>query len=1029
MKKKLIIFLFAFIIISILVINISYAFNNNVESNEYKVVNKKIYAIPTSFDYRASEFINKVDFRGSIEMLDKSNKVLNIDDRVGTSSKFVNKGTSYDIVLLGDVTGDGVISLGDVSRLYNTYKGTSNLSGDYLEAGKITNNKNITLGDVSKLYNFYKGNSPFSYYSSVKDLNTEEKIEEKETEMFNLIRSTPNTDISDRLGKIIYVSNDGDDSNDGLSESNPIKTLDKVNEMFKDDLIPESSAVLFRDGDTFKGRIVVKKDNIVLGSYGDIKKGKPLLTRSLHNGVKEGNWIEVKPNIWKYTINDNDEVFAPDVGVVWMFCDKGNNNCSKSMNNYDRTFEYSQKIITDEDYDETNLDDKIDTILTNDLESYHAGHASRSFPTGKALYLYSTSNPKTRFDDIEFSLTLNLIECNNFTDLKVDNLKMYFTGSHAVSTLTLANLVITNNEFGFIGGGTQKYENNKGLRYGNAVQVWGGVEETNGKPVNEGFVVDNNISYQIYDTAYTWQYTLNKPTKVEKCRISNNVMDYNGAVVEYWFNNKEHREFDDDSYVNDFVVINNLFLRAGYGIVETRPNKEQFGFIASRMRYLNVIGEIQFKNNVFWLGKVKFMSINANNNNYPNLVNNVFYTDNDILFMEINDEGQKIKYNPDLLNVLYPYNIFLHKDKSNKPTMNDSGQIGTINWEYIASTNTLNITGNGSIPDYSLDNLPPWSKYSEYIYNINIGENITNLGNYSFYNFVNLINVRIDARHLDALDKEANDWNGSNYVFYNAGISSNGVKVTFGPKVEIIPDFLFIPEKVSNNNVNITNVYFEGNNITSIGYYALTFIKQPIVVLNDGINSVTSMSLGYNNVNLLILPDSLHNISDYLFNGNVYMEKIVFGSSINKISRYTFRRCNSLKTIVIPHIEDTSIVNNGIFEHVTNTNIIIYGDLSTKEFVDNYNALNTGKTLEYKPLDSYTSSITSNSDINDTVSYNGSYSFTTDREVKVYYKYRNDYSPDLWNSRRTYYQELPVEKDGNTYTINNIKSDVYIEIK
>ena len=41
----------------------------------------------------------------------------------------------------------------------------------------------------------------------------------------NQIRQTSNTNISNRTGSIYYVSDEGDDSNDGLSESTPFKVL------------------------------------------------------------------------------------------------------------------------------------------------------------------------------------------------------------------------------------------------------------------------------------------------------------------------------------------------------------------------------------------------------------------------------------------------------------------------------------------------------------------------------------------------------------------------------------------------------------------------------------------------------------------------------------------------------------------------------------------------------------------------------------------------------------------------------------
>ncbi len=64
-----------------------------------------------------------------------------------------------DVVVLGDITGDGLIQIGDVSALYNHYRNNKILTGVYLEAGLLTGNDSVLIGDVSKLYNFYKGNT------------------------------------------------------------------------------------------------------------------------------------------------------------------------------------------------------------------------------------------------------------------------------------------------------------------------------------------------------------------------------------------------------------------------------------------------------------------------------------------------------------------------------------------------------------------------------------------------------------------------------------------------------------------------------------------------------------------------------------------------------------------------------------------------------------------------------------------------------------------------------------------------------
>ena len=52
-------------------------------------------------------------------------------------------------------------------------------------------------------------------------------------------------------GKIYYFAANGDDSNDGLTEKTPFKTLSKLSEL----PLNSGDVVLFRRGDTFRGSI------------------------------------------------------------------------------------------------------------------------------------------------------------------------------------------------------------------------------------------------------------------------------------------------------------------------------------------------------------------------------------------------------------------------------------------------------------------------------------------------------------------------------------------------------------------------------------------------------------------------------------------------------------------------------------------------------------------------------------------------------------------------------------------------------
>jgi hypothetical protein len=259
---------------------------------------------------------------------------------------------------------------------------------------------------------------------------------------------------------------------------------------------------------------------------------------SFYDGAKEGECIEVKPNIWKYTYNGNDKLFNKDVGTLWFFCNEGNNNCKTTMDSQSRKLDYAVKKTTPFDFDESNMDDTIDSILTKDLEFYHMGHASSDENTkGGALYVYSTSNPSTRFDSIEIAKGTDGIRVSTYNDVVIDNLQISFFGRHGVSVNSVANITITNCEISFIGGMVQRYHATEhwALRLGNGIQSYGSIEAKTNFPVKGGYVAQNNYIYEIYDAGLTFQFTAKpaKNSKVEKLLYDNNVVEYCSYNIEY----------------------------------------------------------------------------------------------------------------------------------------------------------------------------------------------------------------------------------------------------------------------------------------------------------------------------------------------------------------------------------------------------------------------------------------------------------------------------------------------------------------
>ena len=1033
-NKKFIIFIIFFLVVAgLLVFKKSYSIMSPLTSSEYEIKNNKIYAIPTTYNYGANELFSKID-NYDINLYNSDNEKITLDDNIGTGYKLSVGSSDYSIIVMGDVTGNGEIEIGDVASLYNHYRGNKILSGDFLEAGKLTGNDSVTIGDIAKLYNYYRGRKAFTYYSYSIDKYSEDQIEDITLNRISEIRNTPNTDISKRdQSKIFYVSSNGDDSNDGKSESTPIKTLKHLNEMGNANKIPTGSTILLRDGDTFKGNITLYKDDILIGSYGDIKKGKPTISRSLYDGAKEGKWVEVKPNIWKYTLNDSDQVFTANVGTIWFFCNKGNNNCTHSMTSIDKTFDYAQMITTNLDYDESNIEEDITTLLTNDLEYYHVGHpaSNTSARKGKELYVFSYGDPSKRFDEIEFNVGGHNIGINKHNNLYVDNLRLLHTGSHAIGGSTMSNLVVTNCEIGFVGGMVQNYNNDTGkpTRFGNAVEIYGSVRDYEGYTVEDGFIVNNNYIYQCYDAGPTFQLSTDNLAHMEKARFSNNVMEYNNYNIEYWmYSRSTSGEIYDNSYIKNFNIENNIMRYAGFGLCETRPDKSQSAHIKTWNHddgaYNVIKGKIVISNNLFYKHSEQAYFWRTNGDRFPILANNAFYamSGQTYGYSSHTSLSNKIKFNDALLESTYPTNRFVLIDKDDLSIGDDSGTSNEVSWNYDYSTYTLNITGSGKMADYTEEERPPWYKYLDYIYRVNIGEDVTYIGHYAFANLYYVNEFRIDSTRLEDLSVSKENPNyGTNYSTYDMGISSNGTTVIIGKNVTKLPRMLFKPAKDYTGHSYIKNVIFEGNSVKTLSNYSLAFYQGDALTIPNGVESVLGLGLGYGKAKILILPDSLTAVGDWSLNGDSKMEKLVLGSSVEAMLGNALGAATSLKTLVIPHINKVDKFYSTTLSGA-NQSIDVYGDETTATWVEKQNS-ECNKNLIYHNISEYMSSITSNTTLTGDVGYNGTYTFESNKNVKVYYRYVD-------SSNRVILFDGPiVSSDGNTYTISNIKNDIYIEVE
>ena len=134
---------------------------------------------------------------------------------------------------------------------------------------------------------------------------------------------------------------------------------------------------------------------------------------------------------------------------------------------------------------------------------------------------------------------------------------------------------------------------------------------------------------------------------------------------------------------------------------------------------------------------------------------------------------------------------------------------------------------------------------------VTIPETVTGIGYHAFYNCRALSSVYFNARNCSG----CHSYGGT---FYNAGADSNSLKVEFGSKVIVIPEYLFY--------VNANYNYGDG------AYAHITSVK---------------------------MSNSIQKIGKSAFDCCYDLAAVTWGTSIKTIGEYAFSHC-SMKTITIP---------------------------------------------------------------------------------------------------------------------------------
>ncbi len=427
---------------------------------------------------------------------------------------------------------------------------------------------------------FETGAAKLEEYNALFDKRTEE------------IKNTPNMDLSGVTGKKYYVSSSmGDDANDGLSAEKPFKTITKAT-----NTAVTGDAILLKRGDTWRERFKAK--GVLYTAYGE--GAKPVINFNLHGDVAdESLWtlVEGTTNIWKYAKE------IPDVGNIIV---NGNKTITK--------FTAGVKYQDNGTYVGSELLDPVKHLTEDNyfVSLFTEVNGTSANMDKSILYVRcDAGNPGAVYDTIELAYRGSGISAVSNTT--IDNIAIFYAGSHGIAMGTVNNVKYTNMEIGWIGGSAQNTTNGTMTRFGNGIEVYGGCDN---------YVIDNCYVYQCYDAGITHQKQLGSTDNCTEKNVwfTNNVIDRCIYNIEYFMGKADKEGVT--RLMENITYEGNLLARSGYG----------WGYAPSRSASIkgwdhhnNHAINFNIKNNVFIMDRVNAMDAGYGNVSWmPKLSGNTY---------------------------------------------------------------------------------------------------------------------------------------------------------------------------------------------------------------------------------------------------------------------------------------------------------------------------------------------------------------------------------------------------------------------
>lgn len=315
----------------------------------------------------------------------------------------------------------------------------------------------------------------------------------------------------DNLGngnKTYYVSERGDDSNDGLSPEKPIKSYLHIADL----PLEAGDSVLLERGSVFRiSEMLWVKSGVCYGAYGEGEK--PRVYGSLRDYAD--------PSIWKQTDNKN----------IWQ-TELSHTAAALITFNYDEyigVWKYTKPE------------------LMKDGDFYHDAENG-------VFYLYfGGGNPGEVFENIEISSTDVSIRGSYIENVKIENIYFKYNTVGAFLFGEIKGISISGCVMGWGGGKIFEIREKGPLRYGNAAEFWYQCEDIS---------VENCWIYQQFDAALTFQGEGADTPIFHNIKFDNNLIEYCSMNIEYWAGQNPDGT---PALIENISYKGNIIRFAGYG--------------------------------------------------------------------------------------------------------------------------------------------------------------------------------------------------------------------------------------------------------------------------------------------------------------------------------------------------------------------------------------------------------------------------------------------------------------------------------